>query len=122
MQVKNAYVDLGYRGHNYNWPGKVHIVDSRKMKKLARSVRNWFKRRNAIDPVIGHLKPDNRMHKNQLKGENGDHMNAILSACGFNIRKLMAVFLYSKLIWPFISPKLKNRANDWLTTKSLFAF
>ena len=122
MRVKNAYVDLGYRGHNYKGPGKVHIVDSRKMKKLTRSVRNWFKRRSAIEPVIGHLKSDNRMQKNMLKGEDGDHMNAILSACGFNMRKLMAVFLYSKLIWQFISPKLKNRANDWLITKSSFAY
>ena len=108
MTIKNAYVDLGYRGHNYEGPGLVHVVDSRKMKKLTRSVRNWFKRRSAIEPVIGHLKSDNRLQKNHLKGQDGDHMNAILAACGFNMRKLLTVFLYPKLIWQNLIQKLKN--------------
>ena len=108
MVIKNAYVDLGYRGHNYEGSGQVHLVDSRKMKKLTRSVRNWFKRRSAIEPVIGHLKSDNRMQKNQLKGQDGDHMNAILAACGFNMRKLLAVFLYLKLIRQNLIQKLKT--------------
>jgi len=121
MLVKNTYVDLGYRGHNYEGPGKVHIVDSRKMKKLTRSVRNWFKRRSAIEPVIGHLKSDNRMQRNQLQGKDGDHINVILSACGFNMRKLMAVFLSLKLIWHFVSQKFKNTANDCTIVKYSFA-
>ena len=108
MHIKNAYVDLGYRGHNYKGPGQVHIVDSRKIRKLTRSVRNWFKRRSAIEPVIGHLKSDNRMQRNQLKGKEGDHINAILSACGFNMRKLIAVFLCLKLIGQYLSQKLRN--------------
>ena len=92
-QVKNVYVDLGYRGHGYEGFAQVHIVDSRKIKKLTGSVRRWFKRQSAIEPVIGHLKTDNRMQRNQLKGIEGDHINAILAACGFNMRKLLAVFL-----------------------------
>jgi IS5 family transposase len=63
MQVKNTYVGLGYRGHNYEGLGQVHLVDNRKMKKRTRSVRNWFKRRSAIEPVIGHLKSDNRLNR-----------------------------------------------------------
>lgn len=51
MAVRNAYVDLGYRGHNYQGPCQVHMVDQRKMKQLTRSVRNWFKRRSAIEQV-----------------------------------------------------------------------
>jgi len=122
MAVTNAYVDLGYRGHNYQGPGQVHIVDHRKMKQLSRSVRNWFKRRSAIEPVIGHLKSDNRMQKNQLKGQDGDHINAILSACGFNMRKLIAVFLCPKLIWGRMIQKIKNWANDWAIFKYSFAY
>ena len=121
MHIKNTYVDLGYRGHNYRGSGQVHIVDSRKLKKLTRSVRNWFKRRSAIEPVIGHLKSDNRMQKNQLKGEDGDHMNAILSACGFNMRKLMAVFLCLKLIWLFLRQKFERKADDRMIAQCSFA-
>jgi len=122
IQVKNTYVDLGYRGHNYEGEGQVHIVDSRKMKKLTRSVRNWFKRRSAIEPVIGHIKSDNRMQRNQLKGQEGDYINAILSACGFNMRKLIAVFLCLKYIKSFFGLKTENRMKKDLKAEYIFAF
>jgi len=54
----------------------------------------WFKRRAAIEPVIGHMKQDNRMERNYLKGTDGDKMNAILAACGFNLRKLLRAFIW----------------------------
>jgi len=91
--AKEAYVDLGYRGHLYR--GKetlVHIVDFRHMKRKTRAVKYWFKRRAAIEPVFGHLKSDNRMSKNYLRGTQGDQINALICACGFNLRKLLAVF------------------------------
>ncbi len=49
----------------------------------------WFKRRNAIEPVIGHMKTDNRMDRNYLSGADGDKINAIPAVCGFNLRKLL---------------------------------
>lgn len=120
MAVTYAYVDLGYRGHNYQGPCQVHMVDQRKMKQLTRSIRNWFKRRSAIEPVIGHLKSDNRMQKNQLKGQGSDHINAILSACVFNMRKLIAVFMCPKLIWGIMIQK--KWANNWAIFKYSFAY
>jgi IS5 family transposase len=47
-----------------------------------------------IEPVIGHCKSDNRLDRNYLKGIEGDRMNAILSGCGFNIRKLLRKILF----------------------------
>jgi IS5 family transposase len=91
--AKEAYVDLGYRGHLYHGKDtQVHIVDFRHMKRKTRAVKYWFKRRAAIEPVFGHLKSDNRMSKNYLRGAKGDQINALLCACGFNLRKLLAVF------------------------------
>jgi IS5 family transposase len=90
--AKQAYVDLGYRGHDYEGETDVHIVHYRKMKKLTRSARRWFKRRSAIEPIFGHVKSDHRMSRNHLKGVEGDDMNALLGGCGFNMRKLLAVF------------------------------
>ena len=49
-----------------------------------KAIRRWLKRRAAIEPIIGHLKSDNRMDRNHLKGEDGDRVNAILAGCGFN--------------------------------------
>ena len=54
----------------------------------------WFRRRSAIEPVIGHIKGEHRMDRNFLKGTAGDKMNAILAACGFNLRKLLRTFLW----------------------------
>jgi len=108
--AKDVYVDLGYRGHNYQGEAIINIVNNRKMKKMTRSVRHWFKRRSAIEPIFGHLKSDNRMSKNHLKGEEGDRINAILCACGFNMRKLLVVFLF-----PFL--KLKILLQNQLSMK-----
>jgi IS5 family transposase len=97
--AKEAYVDLGYRGHGYEGKTKVHVVNYRTMKKLTRAARRWFKRRSAIEPVFGHVKHDHRMSRNYLKGVEGDRMNALLCGCGFNMRKLLAVFFLSRFLW-----------------------
>jgi IS5 family transposase len=93
-QAKEAYVDLGYRGHDYiTGDTKIQVVNYRRMKTMTRSIKKWFKRRSAIEPMIGHLKSDNRMDRNYLKGKEGDQINALLSGCGYNMRKLLAIFL-----------------------------
>ena len=51
--------------------------------------RKWLKRRQAIEPAIGHTKSDNRMDRCWLSGSTGDALHAVLCAAGFNIRWLM---------------------------------
>ena len=92
MDTQRGFLRHGVSGHDVEETTKVHLVGARK-KKLSRSLRKWFKRRAAIEPVIGHLKEDNRMHRNHYKGMAGDSINATLSATGFNLRKLLAFFL-----------------------------
>jgi len=115
--AKEVYVDLGYRGHGIKGDTKVHIVNFRTMAKKVRSVKRWFKRRAAIEPVIAHLKQDNGMQRNHLHGEEGDKINALLSACGFNMRKLLKVFLWPKWIWLFF----QNKRNESENMKVRFA-
>ena len=98
-KIDDAFVDLGYRGHGHEGHTQVHLVDGRKMKRLTRHVRGLHKRRAAIEPIIGHLKNDNGMSKNWLKGEDGDMINALLSACGYNMRKLLRFFFVPILRW-----------------------
>ncbi|MCE5185832.1 MAG: IS5/IS1182 family transposase, partial [Planctomycetaceae bacterium] len=45
------------------------------------------------------VKSDNRMGRNYLKGADGDQINAILAAAGYNMRKLIAAFLYALMEW-----------------------
>ncbi len=90
----HAYVDKGYRG-NPKQLGQTNIhLANRRKKSMKPGEWRWFKRRSAIEPVIGHMKNDNRMDRNYLKGTDGDKMNAILAACGFNFRKLLRVFFW----------------------------
>ena len=98
-RAKNVTVDLGYRGHDYDGQAQVNIVNRLTMKNKAKSLVKWLKRRSAIEPIFGHLKSDNRLERNLLKGKEGDHINAVLAACGFNLRKLYAVFLLPIFNW-----------------------
>ena len=85
---EHVFVDMGYRGHNYEGECEVH-VDKRRRGNTARSLWRWMKRRAAIEPGIGHLKREHRMDRCRLKGIEGDQFNAILSAAGMNFGKLL---------------------------------
>jgi transposase, IS5 family len=45
-----------------------------------------------VEPVIGHLKDDHRMRRNHLKGREGDRINAVLAAAGYNFSLLLRWF------------------------------
>lgn len=94
-KIELASVDLGYRGHNAGWLVETVLMPRSKGsggggKKLPRSLRKKLKRRNAIEPVIGHMKHDHRMARCHLKGHQGNKINALGAAMGFNFRKLLA--------------------------------
>jgi IS5 family transposase len=54
----------------------VQIIHRGKIKGLSKSQRRWLKRRQAVEPVIGHLKHDNAMDRCWLKGQTGDALHA----------------------------------------------
>ena len=84
----DAVVDLGLRGVDWDNPG-VQIIHRGKIKQLSVQQKKWLKRRQAVEPVIGHLKDDNGMRRCWLKGALGDALNAVLCAAGCNLRWLM---------------------------------
>ena len=95
----DAYCDRGYRGVKVEiGETRVHLTNKRK-GSLTRSAWRWLRRRAAIEPVIGHLKTDTRLDRNYLLGEEGDRINAILSGCGFNVRKLLRAFFLFLFFW-----------------------
>ena len=83
-----AYVGLGYRGVDADNPD-IAIVHRGKFKTLTDQARKLLKRRQAIEPIIGHLKADHRMDRCYLKGEQGDRLHAVLCAAGYNIKWLL---------------------------------
>lgn len=83
-----AVADLGYRGVKQDNPG-VQIIQRGWIKTMTKAQKAWLKRRQAIEPVIGHVKDDCRMRRCHLKGEQGDALHAVLCAAGYNIRWLL---------------------------------
>ena len=81
-------VDLGYRGVDHDNP-TVEIIHRGKYRSLTKQQRRWLKRRQAVEPAIGHLKSDHRMDRCWLKGQLGDALHAVLCAAGYNLRWLM---------------------------------
>lgn len=83
---KVAIVDLGYRGREVEG---VEILHRGKSKRLTRRQWAWVKRRQAIEPIIGHVKDDCGMRRCRLKGAQGDALHAIACAAGYNLRWLL---------------------------------
>jgi len=115
--ITDAYVDKGYRGHDYTGPAEVHIPGQRN-KDNSRTEKRRRRRRSAIEPKIGHLKSDHRMDRCFLAGLQGDAINAVLAAAGSNMRKLLRRFSYALTNWLEI---LTNPAQISYVTRTLVA-
>ena len=99
IETRRIHVDKGYRGHNH--PHKFRVWISGQVRRVTASIRREMKRRAAVEPVIGHLKAEHRMGRNYLKGPEGDRINAVLAAAGYNFGLLLrwlAAFLRAFII------------------------
>jgi IS5 family transposase len=87
VKPKEAFVDKGYRGREHHPEGVEVYISGR--KKLSRRLEKLLKRRAAVEPVIGHCKQEHGLERNHLLGTVGDRINAMLSGCAWNLKKLM---------------------------------
>jgi IS5 family transposase len=90
VEVRRIHVDKGYRGHNH--PHRFRVWITGQVRRLTTAIRREMRRRAAIEPVIGHLQIDHRMGCNYLKGRDGDRINAVLAAAGYNFSLLLRWF------------------------------
>ena len=90
LEVRRIHGDKGYRGHNY--PDRFKVWISGQVRRVTKPIRREMRRRAAVEPVIGHLKDDHPMRRNYLKGRDGDRINAVLAAAGFNFSLLLRWF------------------------------
>ena len=89
---KFGIVDRGYRGKKII--NGVKIIIPKKLlstttKYQIQKIRKQFRARAGIEPIISHLKQDHRMGRNYLLDKDGDKINTILAAAGFNLRKML---------------------------------
>ncbi len=96
--IIEAICDRGYRGIKEVLGTAISIpatplkrdTEYQKQKK-----RKKFKRRAAIEPIIGHLKSDFRLAKNHLKGFIGDQINLLLAATAWNLKKWINIYFFA---------------------------
>jgi IS5 family transposase len=96
--IDEAFVDRGYRGHGETQT-TVYISGQKRGIKTER-LKCSLKRRQAVEPVIGHLKSDGLLGRNYLTGTEGDQMNVMLSCGGHNLRLILRQLrIFCARIW-----------------------
>jgi transposase, IS5 family len=88
VKIKVVVADLGFRGVDADNPD-VQIIHRGKFKSLNPQQKTWLRRRQAVEPAIGHLKADHRMDRCWLKGAQGDALHTLGCAAGYNLRWLL---------------------------------
>ena len=89
-KIEQAVADRGYRWKKQINGTKIILPDQPKATTTAyqkRKMRRYFRRRAAIEPVIGHMKKTYRMNRNYLKGVQGDVINAVMAGAAFNFKR-----------------------------------
>jgi IS5 family transposase len=88
VKIKVVVADLGFRGVDADNPDK-DIIHRGKFKSLNPQQKAWLRRRQAVEPAIGHMKADHRMNRCWLKGGVGDALHTLSCAAGYNLRWLL---------------------------------
>lgn len=100
---KEVVYDRGGRGQKQIGNTVISTPDNRPLKRdtdyQKRKKKNKFRRRAAIEPVIGHLKTDFRMAQNYLHGAESPQINAFLAATGWNLKKMMRKLKKQVILW-----------------------
>jgi IS5 family transposase len=87
--LERIFADAGYRGHNAPPEYKFKVFTAGQKRRVTPQIKRQMRRRAAVEPVIGHLKAEHRMGRNQLAHAAGDATNAVLAAAGYNFRLLI---------------------------------
>jgi IS5 family transposase len=88
-EVERILADAGYRGHNAPQSHKFRVFTAGQKRRVTPAIKREMRRRSAIEPVIGHIKSEHRMARNYLAHAQGDAINAILAAAGYNFSLLL---------------------------------
>jgi IS5 family transposase len=87
--IARAFTDKGYRGHNAPPDYKFRVFIAGQRRRVTPKIKRQMRRRSAIEPIIGHMKAEHRMGRNYLWYRQGDAINAILAAAGYNFSLLL---------------------------------
>lgn len=109
--IERVLADAGYKGHNAPISHKFRVYTSGQKRRMTPAIKREMRRRAAIEPVIGHLKNEHRMGRNYLAHQQGDAINAILAAAGYNFRLLLTwLRLFLRLLVATLFPQIRPLA------------
>lgn len=106
-QIDRILADAGYRGHNAPDSHRFRVFTAGQKRRVTPAIKRQMRRRSAIEPVIGHIKAEHRMDRNYLAGEQGDAINVILAAAGYNFSLLLKWF--RQLLWLLVAALVSSR-------------
>lgn len=101
--------DAGYRGHNAPKDKQFKVYVAGMKRGLTKTIKRYFRRRSAVEPVIGHTKNEHRMDRNYLAHATGDAINAILAAAGYNFSLLLK---WIRLLCTFFLQAIQAQSNQ----------
>ncbi|MGK2953542.1 MAG: IS5 family transposase [Thiobacillus sp.] len=79
--------DRGYKGVTPACGARLILSHTR---RLPPRLKRLLKRRQVVEPMIGHMKADGLLARNWLRGEIGDALHAVLCGAGHNLRMILA--------------------------------
>lgn len=91
-EIERILADAGYRGHNAPQSHKFRVFTAGQKRRVTAAIKRQMRRRSAIEPVIDHIKSEHSMNRNYLTHRQGDAVNAILAAAGYNFSLLLKWF------------------------------
>ena len=109
--IERVLADAGYKGHNAPESHKFRIYTSGQKRRMTQAIKREMRRRAAVEPVIGHIKNEHRMGRNYLAHQQGDAINAILAAAGYNFRLLLTwLRLFLRLLLTVLFAQMRRRS------------
>ena len=127
VKIEQGFVDKGYKGHGIE-NKEIYISGQR---GLSKSLKKALKRRQMIEPIIGHMKQDGKLDVCRLKGVIGNEINATLVGAGQNIRSILKHIkkivksgdlsvLYNAII--FVFQNLRDKIRVFLVKLKIYFF
>jgi IS5 family transposase len=89
VPLKRIIADAGYKGHNAPAEHTFKVYIQKQKRGMTAQIKRILRRRAAVEPVIGHGKNEHRMDRNYLAHSQGDAINTVLAAAGYNFRRLI---------------------------------
>jgi transposase, IS5 family len=102
-ELERIIADAGYKGHHAPEEKRFRVYVAGQKRGLSAAIKLALRRRSAVEPVIGHLRGEHRRGRNHLVGSQGDAINAVLAAAGYNFRLLLR---WPALLWAWITALL----------------